>query len=696
MQMAIRRIGGREEEKGRLELCRNCQFYECELVAEYTQFKNLHPQNKNQWDENFSKEDMENFPGRDTVLYGYSETEDRCTAGNPLTVSQIECGEQNVAEGIGDHFKIEIDDHARIKENTEDRWEPSQPVFISAQTGQGKNFFIENTLIPYVKKINYEKKTNCKILILSNRLALKQQIKNHLDKKDELDDENNKIYHYNEIVDVMTYQGLLCKTLHLSKKGKNKNCYLYVICDEAHFFTSDAMFNPYTEKILSTIVTCFEKSIRVYMSATPYECLEYIIEQEEKCRELTTENKSVWMVFYHFKRDYSYLDVKAYSQIDELYEKIVSSVSEKKEKWLLFIDNKKRCATVKTELIEFAKKMEKEKFLGKENIFAVNAESKKDPIYQKIVNEEKLNKDTYVLISTSVLDNGVNLTGISHIVVSDIEKVKCLQMIGRARIGKGSERKTLYIKRFGIKEVNEKIKNLNKQQDAYHQYDLVYGDSQGIRDRKCVLPFNESENFPSSEDIKEYKFLDKYYNGKEADWKDAKHWFGRFRYRPDGLYLNKIARSLLDDLIPKYEFILNEMEQEKLQENNEPQDQKGKSPVGQKYLKYQLSWFGKEYYVDDDITFADEKKAEMEFMDFLKSYAKSGKEIDNKHRDSFKTEFTRLVDAVFGRQDRNKERKYGIKKINSILKEKKINYTMIEKSSVWIVKEHDWEAKEPD
>ena len=71
-------------------------------------------------------------------------------------VNQIECGRKRVSEGIGDHYKIETNYDGTIKENIEDRWEPIQPVFISAQTGQGKNFFIENTLIPYVRELNHK------------------------------------------------------------------------------------------------------------------------------------------------------------------------------------------------------------------------------------------------------------------------------------------------------------------------------------------------------------------------------------------------------------------------------------------------------------------------------------------------------------------------------------------------------------
>lgn len=95
-------------------------------------------------------------------------------------INQIECGNKYVCDGIGDHYQIDTKNDNTIQNNTEDRWEPSQPIFISAQTGQGKNYFIENTLIPYVRNMNYRKNTKQKILILSNRLALKRQIKNAL------------------------------------------------------------------------------------------------------------------------------------------------------------------------------------------------------------------------------------------------------------------------------------------------------------------------------------------------------------------------------------------------------------------------------------------------------------------------------------------------------------------------------------
>lgn len=715
-------LDDKEASKYKFSFCRVCPFYECELVEEYTQFRESHIQiNKSQVPTVKSiTADSLNHTGNsgvviqatavrvkrseqdnglcptnmyaDILSYDQSKVKDGCTM-RCRHVYQIECGRKNVTDGIGDHFKIEITEKLRedclsrekiIKKATEDRWEPSQPVFISAQTGQGKNYFIENTLIPYVKELNYKEKTSYKILILSNRLALKQQIKHRIDGNNDLEDEESseegQIYSYKEVADVMTYQSLLRHKENLKRKqNKAQSRYIFVICDEAHFFTSDAMFNPHTQKILETIIRLFQDAVRVYMSATPYECLEYIIKYEEQYRSMLDSNKPQdkcecgIMVFYHFKRDYSYFDVKTYSHIEELYTEIVESVNERKEKWLIFIDDKEKCAKVKKELEKIAddKKCplvaEDDEKKG-EKVLAIDAGSKKNPAYQEIVMNEKLNKDTYVLISTSVLDNGVNLTGIKNIVVSDMEKSKCLQMVGRSRKNNDDERKTLYMKRFCADEADRQIKNLMRQQDAYHSYELAYPEEDNV----CRMGV--------------YKFFNKYYCGKEADWKDAKHWFG-ISFGETKWYLNEIAKSLVEKLVPQYQYILDEMEKEK----NEC-----KSLEGQKYLEHQLSWFGKTYCIDNDVTFADKEKSKKEFMDFLKSYAVGANQIGKSNQKEFREKFTELCDKVYGRKDRNKDRKYSITKINSILEEENINYKVTSKSSYWEVEEFDWENEESE
>lgn len=620
-------------------------------------------------------------------------------------VCQIECGQKRVSEGIGEHFKIETNYDGTIRENIDGKWEPLQPVFISAQTGQGKNYFVENVLIPYVRELNYKNRTNQKVLIFSNRRALQYQMWNRLNGNDENDDSDNideKVYHYEDIADVMTYQSLLHREKSLRKKQKNPNSkYIYVICDEAHFFTSDALFNPDTKNILSAIVQVFQDAVRVYMSATPYECLKYIINAEDEYKEKYLNwNKpqhkwaSAQMVFYHFKRNYDYLDIKTYFEFDKLYEKIVASVNEKKERWLIFIDDKEKCSAVKEQLLISAEIYAKDHgthqiLEGKrdddasgpkpEKILVVDAKSKKNRAYQSMVKNEALDKETYVLISTSVLDNGVNLNNINNIVVSDMSRTKCLQMVGRARVGGPDDRKTLYLRIFGSKYTKMKIDSFKEHQDAYHRYALAY---EGARDLTQSAGYSKAQ------------FLSVYYDGYSKNRNNAKHWFGRSTDNPDKLYLNEIAKSMVDKLVPQYQAIFDEMMKDYPSDKNLTEAEKERRS-GLKYLEYQLSWFGKVHCVDDDITLADKDKEKKAFVTFLESYAEGEVQIDKENqKQRFRPEFTRLYDAAFGRADPNKDRNYGITKMNLLLEDAHINYTVVSYSSYWIVQEHDWETEE--
>lgn len=119
--------------------------------------------------------------------------------------------------------------------------------------------------------------------------------------------------------------------------------------------------------------------------------------------------------------------------------------------------------------------------------------------------------------------------------------------------------------------------------------------------------------------------------------------------------------------------------------------------MGQKYLEYQLSWFGKKYCEDDDITFVNREKAKNELIAFLETYAESGEQIVNTGKESpFREEFTRLYDTAFGRRDRNKGRKYSITVMNACLEEESINYKIVSHSSYWVVEKCDWEIDDSE
>lgn len=693
----------------KFKFCENCRLSECELAEEYTRFQAIHPEDREceltrrrknaivvkavstkVLSENEVSQDADavrmvpsgSWIDATELPLSYDPKQEGCSIRQ--YIYPLDCGSKWVADGIGDSYKVKVDADGEIIRSDIYRncpWSPTTPVFISAQTGKGKNTFVEERLIPYVRELNIETNQHYQVLILSNRLALKQQIELRLSGNSDSDDNGERIYSYNEYADVMTYQGLLRNYQRLKQKKKKPPKYLYVVCDEAHFFTSDASFNPHTQKILSYIPRLFRESIRIYMSATPYDCLEYIYNAE----------KHGALKFYHFKRDYSYLNTKAYSSITELYDLIVRSIKNENgscnssEKWLIFIDDREKCEKVKRGLEECAERINRPLFIEdkedknrKPMVYAVNAASKRDDAYMRMVQDARLDKDTYVLITTSVLDNGVNLTGIKNIVVSDMSKVKCLQMLGRARVSGPEDYKTLYVQRFDPDYVQKRINVLQVQEDAYHDYDLAYNP-----------PNCPSQPSVSAED----RFLDKYIFPAEQLGDLGRHLFGRnqkstMQYADKEYYFNEIARSMIGKLLSKYRAIYTEMANEA---------KTGR--IGQKYLEYQLSWFGKVYCLDDDITFADKDKAKKAFVAFLESYAENREEIAGEENiDEFQKKFTELYDAAFSRADKNIGRNYKFAKMNSLLEERNINY-MIDgrpRKGPWIVIRFNWEDDHPE
>lgn len=578
------------------------------------------------------------------------------------------------------------------------KWTSEIPVFISAPTGKGKNHFIENKLLRYVEELNIPN-PNKSVLLLSNRIALRLQIKKRIENKFPF----VKIKSYQELLDYIDSPYF---TLN----------YLYVIIDECHFFTSDSIFNPDTDTILNSIVEMFINSIRVYMTATPFDCLEFICEKEDivtyrqireledeqekekqlielidsiddedslfrkddfddpRFVELTGDNQfrleniedfnrdcedkrrvllNKTMYYYHFDRDYSFLDIKYFTNYDELYPRIAESG----EKWLIFIDSESECKKVKEKLIH----PESGYHFKEDDIFVMSAEIKRNAeyknddenkkiseSYQYIIDNEKFKQK--ILITTSVLDNGINLkdSELSNIVISDMNKAKCLQMLGRIRV-KNGEMITLYLKRFDSEFIVNRIKDLDEIKYIYYDYDM------GNRRHKL---FSESSAY------KQMDFYNKYYNGKVDDWENAKHLFGRSREFPAHVTPNKIARSLIQMMTEKYESILSEMQES---------DNNHSFLSGQKYLEYQLGWFNQIYETENDLTYMKMTG----FSDYLESLL--DREINNE-KNKFAIEFQEKFCDVYGHRTKAKgfssdenttetiRDGYGKNKINDVLK----------------------------
>ena len=221
----------------------------------------------------------------------------------------------------------------------------------------GKNHFIQHYLIRHLNSENISNNGGRKkILLLSNRVALTKQTKQQLaqnlrdivgdayplkNMEYYTDEGIDKLYCNFGIIHVCSYHQLYHRLTHKkTRENLQRQPFRYVIFDECHFFTSDSTFNRNTQYILKHCVDTFQKSIRIYMSATLEESFIPIISTESKiCSKLSEENSKIECKYYYFERNYSYIDkINVYDKLENLPAYIKDT---SKDKWLIFVSSKK-------------------------------------------------------------------------------------------------------------------------------------------------------------------------------------------------------------------------------------------------------------------------------------------------------------------------------------------------------------------
>ena len=320
-------------------------------------------------------------------------------------------------------------------------WVRYNPVLVSAQTGQGKNHFIMKSLIPYACQ------TNQHVVLLSNRVALSAQQKVELLHTLKMprgvysDDELIKKEEFGPVT-VWSYQAVLQRLPKLLRHADAFPPHGYLILDEAHFFLSDAPFNPETEAIFKSLLRAFRFYKRIYMSATPDDILPIInwLENDDlTCRsqlqffEISTPLRPIphpplnhSLCIYQFPRNYSCYHIQFFTSMTKLPEIIKRRPRD--EKWLCFVNNKEQQKTLAKAIREKTKQTV--------NCFDSSLKSSSNRVWKKLITGSFPGD---VLLTTSVIDNGVNITdpNVKNIVIEAADKVSFLQMLGRRRIALG-------------------------------------------------------------------------------------------------------------------------------------------------------------------------------------------------------------------------------------------------------------------
>lgn len=365
---------------------------------------------------------------------------------------------------------------ANVLEDEYKSWDQKK-ILITAPTGSGKSKFIIDVFLPYlIKKRNKlskkkKKEERCKLLILCNRRLLREQYWNQL----VMECKNYK--ELEENVELKTYQQLAEEVNTTFTDNLDKLFYDYdtIVCDEAHYFYADSDFNGNgTFTLLQAIVYAGMMKTIIFMSAT-MENVKPLIEQTINNGYEKLKNYNVFyqsMLHKQYKeiipRDFTYLE--DYERFHCIcipdIESLLLTIAESSKKSVLFIDNKEEEKNAKEILIEVCG-------VDAANIAVLNAENINDKENEDVVNELTMenNLDRKILITTSVLDNGVSIHDgeVGNVAIITESKTSFLQMLGRIR-AKNVEHCNLYFIKRDYKTFKNRMHNYEEEMKKFDDF----------------------------------------------------------------------------------------------------------------------------------------------------------------------------------------------------------------------------------
>ena len=294
-------------------------------------------------------------------------------------------------------------------------WKKGEIQLLNGGTGTGKTYFIINTLAKKLKK--------GKILFLCNRSKLMNDVI-----------ADTKKYGTNNVVTVMTYQALQNKLV----RDKEIEKYDVIACDEAHYLTNDSGFVEFTDVAFDFIMKSNTRII--FMSAT--------------IDTLKRNIKDKIQNTYKIDINYSYV-----SRLELMYnksnieERILQLLQDTEDKIIYFANSAKEAYRVYLTI-------------GEENAHFYCSKGNKD--YNKYSDYDCIQNETFskrVLVTTKVLDNGVNLVdrSIKHILTDILDPDTMQQCLGRKRVIDENDTCNFYIRLYSKKELGNFKGGVNKE-----------------------------------------------------------------------------------------------------------------------------------------------------------------------------------------------------------------------------------------
>lgn len=392
-----------------------------------------------------------------------------------------------------DSIKLHKDVERRVNEGYRN-------ILIKAPIESGKTSFIYDHLVKDM--------TIRSIVMLSNRTLLKEQTKEDLKSKQiGFNTGDNKAYCYQIIGNILF--GDDKKARDFRKQFKKDNDFSeeeleelyehvkkfveeeikevdYLILDEAHYFTSDSVFNENTQKEFEYLHNeC--KGVKLYMTATPeafieavkkyekannikgkdrlviVEQLKQVTESDIEYFEYITADEDATDLLKHVKESYEFQFIHEADRENFLKEQV--NISTPTNKMIYFTTDKLRGYAVAHQ----ANGMMYRDSNAKGGAFIC---SLYDTTFRKTIDmeeRERIVKEQYfesdVLVATAVLDNGVNIKddNVKRIIIDYVDAGEVVQMLGRVRTKNRAKGNKLNV--TVILPSLEKIENVLKRKD---------------------------------------------------------------------------------------------------------------------------------------------------------------------------------------------------------------------------------------
>lgn len=317
-------------------------------------------------------------------------------------------------------------------------WKLNDTISITAGTGAGKSYWVKNVL--YL--IAAEQKEQ--ILFLIHRSNCINQFQNEILKDNKQD-----------TIKIMSYQKL---EAHYLKHNKHLDLseYKYIVCDEFHYFLSDATFNKSTDLSLNNILE--QQAIKIFMSATSGTIEGYL-----------TKFKNIELIRYELPINFNFINKLCFFNNEITNETIIQYIlNETDDKAIFFINSAEKAYKL------YKKYKDQAIFNCSQNNSKYYKYVDTDIINDILINERF---DKQILITTSCMDAGLNLIDdkLKYIIINDMFDIEVIkQMIGRKRLQNETEYINLYIKSYTNKQLGG-IKSKLKQRIEKAKYFIEYG-----------------------------------------------------------------------------------------------------------------------------------------------------------------------------------------------------------------------------